>query len=147
MKIKWFQNWFFQKKSIKKSAPIIIFFNENFFQNDFDNFWHRKLSLKFKILPFLKTFTQLTTRLKHFLMDWVLVLGLIEGLVECAPFCLKSEVILVYTMHYIYCCHSISSVYGVLMHLQLCPHHKAIFPYFHSNTIQFSPQMITNSLT
>ena len=33
------------------------------------------------------------------------------------------------------------------MHLQLCPHHKAIFPYFHSNTIQFSPQMITNSLT
>ena len=33
------------------------------------------------------------------------------------------------------------------MHLQLCPHHKAIFPYFHSNTVQFSLQKITNSLT
>ena len=31
----------------------------------------------------------LTTRLKNFLMDWLLVLGLEEGLVECATLCVK----------------------------------------------------------
>ena len=36
----------------------------------------------------------LTARLKNFLMDWLLVLGLKEGLVECAIVCVKSEVIL-----------------------------------------------------
>ena len=41
------------------------------------------------------TFTQLTTRLKNFLMGWMLVLGLKEGLVECATVGVKSEVILI----------------------------------------------------
>ena len=49
---------------------------------------------------FLTTFTQLTARPKNFLMDWLLVLGLEEGLVECATLCLKSWVIL--TILYIY---------------------------------------------
>ena len=40
------------------------------------------------------TFTQLTTRLKNFLRGWLLVLGLKEGLLECAAVCVKSEVIL-----------------------------------------------------
>ena len=40
------------------------------------------------------TFTQLTARLKNFLMGWLLVLGLKEGLVECATVCVKSEVTL-----------------------------------------------------
>ena len=40
------------------------------------------------------TFTQLTTRLKNFLMGWLLVLSLEKGLVECATACVKSEVIL-----------------------------------------------------
>ena len=46
------------------------------------------------------TFTQLTARLKNFLMGWLLVLGLTEGLVECATVCLKSEVILTVTWVY-----------------------------------------------
>ena len=40
------------------------------------------------------TFTQLTARLNNFLRGWLLVLGLKEGLVECATVCVKSEVIL-----------------------------------------------------
>ena len=40
------------------------------------------------------TFTQLYTRLKNFLRGWLLVLGLEEGLVECATLCVKSWVIL-----------------------------------------------------
>jgi hypothetical protein len=40
------------------------------------------------------TFTQMTVRLKNFLMGWLLILGLKEGLVECATVCVKSEVIL-----------------------------------------------------
>ena len=43
------------------------------------------------------TFTQLTAWLKTFLMDWLLVLSLKEGLVECATVCVKSEVILIFT--------------------------------------------------
>ena len=43
----------------------------------------------------LTTFTQLTTRLKNFLRGWLLILGLKEGLVECATVCVKSEVILI----------------------------------------------------
>ena len=39
-------------------------------------------------------FAQLTARLKNFLRDWLLVLGLKEGLVECATVCVKSVVIL-----------------------------------------------------
>jgi len=42
----------------------------------------------------LTTFTQLNTRLKNFLRGWLLVLGLQEGLVECATLCVKSWVIL-----------------------------------------------------
>ena len=42
----------------------------------------------------MTTFTQLTARLKNFLMGWLLVLGLKESLVECATVCVKSEVIL-----------------------------------------------------
>ena len=58
------------------------------------HFWHRKLTLTVRILQFLLTFTQLTTRLKNFLRGWLLVLGLKEGLVECATVCIKSEVML-----------------------------------------------------
>ena len=46
----------------------------------------------------MTTFTQLTARLKTFLMGWLLVLDLKEGLVECATFCIKSEVILIYAV-------------------------------------------------
>ena len=53
------------------------------------------MTLKVRILQFLTTFTQLTARLKNFLMDWLLVLGLEKGLVECATLCVKSWVILV----------------------------------------------------
>ena len=52
------------------------------------------MTLKVRILPFLTTFTQLTTRLKNYLRGWLLVLDLKEGLVECATVCVKSEVIL-----------------------------------------------------
>ena len=50
--------------------------------------------MKVRILQFLTIFTQLTERLKNFLMSWLLVLGLKEGLVKCATVCIKSEVIL-----------------------------------------------------
>ena len=55
--------------------------------------------LKVRILPFLTTFTQLTARLKNFLSGWLLILGLKEGLVECATVCVKSEVILTTVCH------------------------------------------------
>ena len=45
-------------------------------------------------VQFLTTFAQLSARLKNFLMGWLLVLGLKEGLVECAIVCVKSVVIL-----------------------------------------------------
>ena len=38
--------------------------------------------------------TQLTARIENFLMGWLLILGLKEGLVKCATVCVKSEVIL-----------------------------------------------------
>ena len=41
------------------------------------------------------TFAQLSARLKNFLRGWLLVLGLKEGLVECATVCVKSVVILI----------------------------------------------------
>ena len=78
----------------KKCAPKLIFFNEKKIEKDSDNFRHRKLTLKVRILPFLTSFTQLTARLKNFLRFWLLVLDLKEGLVECAIVCVKSEVIL-----------------------------------------------------
>ena len=40
------------------------------------------------------TFVQLSARLKDFLGGWLLVLGIKEGLVECATVCVKSVVIL-----------------------------------------------------
>ena len=46
-------------------------------------------------MPFLTTFTQLTAQLKNFLRGWLSILGLKEGLVECATVCVKSEVILI----------------------------------------------------
>ena len=36
----------------------------------------------------------MTPRLKNFLVGWLLLLGLKEGLVECATVCIKSVVIL-----------------------------------------------------
>ena len=48
--------------------------------------------MKVRILQFLTSFTQLTAKLKSFLMGWLLVLGLKEGLFECATVCIKSEV-------------------------------------------------------
>ena len=42
------------------------------------------------------TFVQLSARLKNFLRGWLLVLGIKEGLVECATLCVKSVVILIY---------------------------------------------------
>ena len=63
-------------------------------EKDSDNFWYRKLTLKVRILPFLTTFVQLSARLKNFLWGWLLVLGIKEGLVECATVCVKSVVIL-----------------------------------------------------
>ena len=50
--------------------------------------------MKVRILPFLTTFAQLSARLKNFLGSWLLVLGIKEGLVECATVCVKSVVIL-----------------------------------------------------
>ena len=52
------------------------------------------MTLKVRILHILTTFTQVTARLKNFLVGWLLVLGLKEGLVECATVCVKSWVIL-----------------------------------------------------
>ena len=81
----------------------MCFYNDilqwNFFFKDSDHFWHRKLTLKVRILQFLNTFTQLTDRLKNFLMGWLLVLGLKERLLECATVCVKSEVILIHKLN------------------------------------------------
>ena len=44
----------------------------------------------------MTTFIQLIERLKSFLRDWLLVLGLKKCLVECATLCVKSEVILLF---------------------------------------------------
>ena len=58
-------------------------------------FLHRKLTLNVRILTFLTTFFQQTTRLKNFLRSWLLILGLKEGLVKCATLlCVKCWVIL-----------------------------------------------------
>ena len=42
----------------------------------------------------MATFAQLSARLKNFLGGWLLVLGIKEGLVECATVCVKNVVIL-----------------------------------------------------
>ena len=46
------------------------------------------------LFPKMTMFAQLSTRLKNFLRGWLLVLGIKEGLVECATVCIKSVVIL-----------------------------------------------------
>ena len=45
-------------------------------------------------------FDNFYSRLKNFLRGWLLILGLKEGLLECATVCVKSEVILS-LMHHI----------------------------------------------
>ena len=45
-------------------------------------------------IQFLTAFAQLSASLKNFLRGWLLVLGLKEGLVECATVCVKIVVIL-----------------------------------------------------
>ena len=47
------------------------------------------------------TFSHLTATLKNLVIGWLLVLGLNEGLVECATACVKSEVILTFTDLYV----------------------------------------------
>ena len=50
--------------------------------------------MKVRILHILTNFTQVTARIKNFLVGWLLVLDLKEGLVECATVCVKNWVIL-----------------------------------------------------
>ena len=92
------EKWKFSKNINNKKCNLKIrFLTEICFLKDSYNFWHRKLTLKVRILSFLTTFTQLTARFENFLRGWLLVLGLKEGLVECATVCVKSEVILTST--------------------------------------------------
>ena len=58
-------------------------------------FCEKKNTVKTRIIFDIENFTQLTLQLKNFLMGWFLVLGLKEGLVECATVCIKSEVMLI----------------------------------------------------
>ena len=53
------------------------------------------------MLPFLTTFAQLSARVKNFLGGWILVLGIKEGLLECATVCIKSVVILMFSQDYL----------------------------------------------
>ena len=48
----------------------------------------------------MTTFAQLSARLENFLRGWLLVLGLKEGLVQCATVCVKSVVIILYRLQY-----------------------------------------------
>ena len=85
----WYQpKWTFTEST--KFGPIFKYS----YKKDSNFFWHGKLTLKVRILPFLTTFAQLSTRLKNFVGVWLLVLGMKEGLVECATVCVKSVVIL-----------------------------------------------------
>ena len=70
-----------------KNVPLKLYSTMKKNQTDLDDFE----SQNFEIFDI---FTQLTTRLKNFLRGWLLILGLKEGLVECATVCVKSEVIL-----------------------------------------------------
>ena len=62
--------------------------------NDSDDFWHRKLTLKVRILQFSTPFTQVYTRPKKNLLGSSLAFTLKEGPVRCAKVCNKSWVIL-----------------------------------------------------
>ena len=68
---------------------LLLKFFENFNLKIFENFYRNDVQ-------FLTTFAQLSARLKDFLGGWLLVLGIKEGLVECATVCVKSVVILQY---------------------------------------------------
>ena len=72
-----------------------------------DIFWHRKLTLKVRILPFLTTFAQLSARLKNFLGVWLLVLGIEEALVECATVCVKSVYLYPFLMMNSFVCNEV----------------------------------------
>ena len=85
------QNWV----KVVKNGKILTF-KVNFLFQKFC-YWHFLITSILKslsLLKFLMTFTQQTARLKNFSVDRLLVLGLKEGLVECATVCVKSEVIL-----------------------------------------------------
>ena len=89
-----FQSQYFMSKKIRiflKEFHWRISFQEHIFC-----YWHFLTTsiLKPLYVQFLTIFTQLTPRFKNFLIDWLLVLGLKEGLVECATLCVKSWVIL-----------------------------------------------------
>ena len=55
----------------------------------------------YNFIQFLTTFAQLSARPKNVLRGWLLVLGLKEGLVECAAVCIKSVVILIFVLNVI----------------------------------------------
>ena len=81
--------------SITKSVSLKSYSLMKFFFRNIRIFFDiENLTLKVRILPFLTTFAQLSERLKNFLRAWLLVLGIKEGLVECATVCVKSVVIL-----------------------------------------------------
>ena len=86
-KIKCSKNWSCQKKSKTWSALKMILFNGKKLK-DSDHFWHRKLTLKVRLLQLLTTFTQLSA--KSFFSRALLVLITYDGPVKCA----KSLVIL-----------------------------------------------------
>ena len=103
-KIEWFKNWSFPKMSITKNVPLKWYSSMKKKMTDSDNFWHRKLTLKVRILHILTTFTQVTARLENFLLGWLSVLGIKEGLVECATVWVKSWVILKWAPLEAFCC-------------------------------------------
>ena len=70
----------FSNLTTKSSRLTFEFLSHFIFQND---------------AQFLTTFSQLTVRLNKFLMDWLLILGLKEGLVKCVTLlCFQTWVIL-----------------------------------------------------
>ena len=78
----------------RKAAPKLIFFNEKKIWNDSDDFWHRKLTLKVRILQYFTAFMQVYSRPKLFLLGWLLALSIKEEPVKCAKVCEKSWVVL-----------------------------------------------------
>ena len=52
-----------------------------------DNFWHRRLTLKVRILRFLTTFMQVYARPKLFLLGWLLALSIKEEPDKCVKVC------------------------------------------------------------
>ena len=88
---------------VKNDANLSIFFSMTNIILGADFLLHIDIfdNLDFSTILFFKTTSNIwrlllnwPARLKNFLMDWLLVLGLEEGLVECATLCVKSWVIL-----------------------------------------------------